>query len=143
MSLRIRIRIRQLLTNTQALTTLEVILASVILTIASMVLMQFIHTGDKIYGRSQLLRKASILARNEAEIIKAQAPLTESIEEVEYEKQIDKRTFIIKRTVMDNDSLQSLAKNYPVKEIVIQVIDPLRPDTTLAMFKFLQGYHTE
>ena len=67
---------------------LEVIIAIFILTVTSAILMNFLLSGDKLYGRNLLIVNASQLARNEAEALKAQAYSLETIEENEFEEEL-------------------------------------------------------
>ena len=138
------------LSKIQGFTILEVTIAVLILTVTTSAIMQCLHTGDKIFWKSSTLDKASILAQNEVERIKSEAPVSEELEDLEFEKEIDNTTFIIKRKVIEEDSINSQFGSYPVKAIEIQVReyrddnyydeDSIKP---LVSFRLLQGYGTK
>ena len=135
------------LSKIHGFTILEVTIAVLILTITTAAIMQCLHTGDKIFWKSSTLDKASILAQNEVERIKSEAPVSEDIEELEFEKEIDNTKFIIKRKIIEDDSITSQISNYPIKAIEIQVWEyndneeyyenSIKP---LVSFRLLQGY---
>lgn len=129
--------------KTSGFTVLEVILAVVILTITTTAIMHFILVGDRVYGRSLLIENATQLARNEAELLKAQAPVSETIEDCEYEKLIGDRSFIVIRQVMENDSLDSLGTDYPIRGIELHVKEEISSDEPLVTFKLIQGYNVK
>lgn len=119
---------------------LEVIIAIVILTITSALLMNFLLSGDKLYGRNLLIVNAARLAQNEAEALKAQAFSPEMIEENEYEEEIGNRMFFIKRNVLDSAVFDSLFSGYPIKVVEIRVMEGVDSEKPLTSFKMLQGY---
>jgi prepilin-type N-terminal cleavage/methylation domain-containing protein len=135
------------LSKKQGFTILEVTVAVLILTITTASIMQGLHTGDKIFWKSSKLDKASVLAQNEVERIKSEAPVSENIEELEFEKEIDNTKFFIRRKIIEDDSIISQFSSYPIKAIEIQVWeyddneeyygDSIKP---LVRFRFLQGY---
>lgn len=122
-------------------TVLEVILAIVILTIISAMLMSFLLSGDKLYSRNMLIVKAAQLARNEAELLKARSSSFEMIEDKEYEEEVGNRMFMIKREVLDTVMLDSLFGGYPVKAVEIQIMEGADSEKPLTRFKLLQGYN--
>jgi Tfp pilus assembly protein PilV len=121
-------------------TVLEVILAIVILTIISTMLMGFLLSGDKLYSRNMLIVKAAQLARNEAELLKARSHSFEMIEDKEYEEEVGNRMFMIKRNVLDTVMLDSLFSGYPVEAVEIQIMEGADSEKPLTSFKLLQGY---
>lgn len=133
--------------NIRGVTILEVTLAVLILTVTTTAIMQCVHTGDKIFWKSSTIDKASILAQNEVERIKSEAPVSEDIEALEFEKEIDNKKFIVNRVIIEDDSINSRIYNYPIKAIEIQVreyndndgyaVDTIKP---LVSFRLLQGY---
>lgn len=120
---------------------LEVIIAIFILTVTSAILMNFLLSGDKLYGRNLLIVNASQLARNEAEALKAQAYSLETIEENEFEEEIGDRMFVIKRNVLDSAVFDSLFSGYPIKVVEIHVMEGVDAEKPLTSFKMLQGYN--
>ena len=120
---------------------LEVIVAIAILSVTTTILMRFLVTGDRLYSRSLLVKNAALLAQSEAELLKTEGPLLEEIESREYEEIIGKRTFNVARRVIEADSLDSLISHYSLREIDLEVLDPVRPEKPLARFKMLQGFN--
>lgn len=120
---------------------LEVVIAIAVLTITTAILMRFFVAGDRLYSKSVVVKNATHLAQNEAEILKVEAPLSEEIEEREYEKEVGKRSYIIRRSVVAQDSLDSLINEFTLREVRIQVSDQLKPEEPLVTFRMLQGYH--
>ncbi len=134
---------RNFTSNKKGLTILEVVMAIAIFTIMSTIIMKFLGSADRLYGKSLAMKNATTLAQNEAELLKAQGPLLETLEDNEYEKSIGKRSFIITRKVFEPDSLDSLIKDYSLSEIELKVSDALRPEKPLVTFMLLQGYNGE
>lgn len=120
---------------------LEVIIAIVILTITSAILMNFLLSGDKLHGRNLLIVNASQLAQNEAEALKAQAYSLETIEEDEFETEVGSRMYYIKRNVLDSAVFDSIFSGYPIKVVEIQVREDVGSEKPLTSFKMLQGYN--
>ena len=121
-------------------TVLEVILAIVILTTISAMLMSFLLSGDKLYSRNLLIVKAAQLAQNEAELLKARSSSFEMIEDKEYEEEVGNRMFMIKRNVLDTVMLDSVFSGYPVEAVEIQIMEGADSEKPLTSFKLLQGY---
>lgn len=122
---------------------LEVIIAIFILTLTSAILMNFLLSGDKLYGRNLLIVNAARLARNEAEALKAQAYSLETIEGNEYEEEVGNRSYYIKRDVLDSAVFDSIFSGYPIEVVEITVLESADSEKHLARFKMLQGYNIQ
>ena len=120
---------------------LEVIIAIFILTVTSAILLNFLLSGDKLYGRNLLVVNAAQLAQNEAEALKAQSYSLETIEDNEFEEEIGNRMYVIKRTVLDSAVFDSLFSGYPIKVVEIHVMEGFDSEKSLTSFKMLQGYN--
>ncbi len=134
--------------NDAGMTVLEVLLAIIILSISSVVVLKFVSAGDVLFGKNVLLENASQLAQNEAEILKAQAPGTGSVEEREYETSMGGREFVVKRHVFEADSVDSLVSDYPLKGITIEIYEGYNEDYELPggpilTFKYIQGFNVK
>ncbi len=121
-------------------TIVEVILAIVILTITTTVIMNFLLAGERVYNRSILIEKAAGMAQNEAELIKAQAPEFGYIENRNYNEKTGARTLRLEREINNMESIDSLIGRYTIREIEIRVVEEKSPEDTLVTFKFIQGY---
>jgi len=102
--------------------------------------MSFLVAGDKIFGRNIAIENAALLARNEAEMLKAAASQLESIDDTEYEIETGGRLFYIKRHVLETEALDSIIGNYPVKTVEIQIFKDREAEKPLTSFTLLQGY---
>ena len=120
---------------------LEVIIAIVILTITSAILLNFLLSGDKLYSRNLLIVNAAQLAQNEAEALKAQAYSLETIEENEFEEEVGNRVYVVKRNILDSAVFDSLFSGYPIKVVEIHVMEGVDSEKPLTSFKMLQGYN--
>lgn len=133
---------RETLQARDGFTIVEVVTASVILMIATMILMQFLTAGDRLYRRNRLVELATTVAYNEAESMRALAPLSMQLSDTTYPKLVGSRQFTISRyTITAGDTLDSLL--YRSKQIEIAVSAENETDTPLVRFKFLQGYGSQ
>ncbi len=134
--------------NSAGMTVLEVLLAIVILSISSVVVLKFVSAGDILFGRNILIENASQLAQNEAELLKAQSPGIETVEEREYETSMGGRAFVVKRLVCEADSVDTLVSNYPLKGITLEIYEGYNDDYEMSAkpiisFKYIQGYNVK
>lgn len=132
----------------KGVTVLEVLLAIVILSIVSVVMWRFVAAGDRLFGRNMLIENAAQVARNAAEVLKAQAPGIEMIEESEYETSMGGRSFVVKRKVLEAGAIDTLISEYPVKAITLEVYESYDedynlPSKPLISFKYIQGYNVK
>lgn len=132
---------KHILKQNKAMTMLEVVLAVVIFTVTTTIVMQFLTTGDRLFGRNVLVENATRLANNEAEFLKAGEVSLENIEDAEYEIEVAKRLYQVNRIIMSKDSLDSLVNHFPIRQVNIYVKDLSKQDDTLVVFKYIQGFN--
>lgn len=125
------------------MTIIEVMVAVVVLTTTTMFISQFLVSGDRIYGRSAHIERATRLARNEAELLKANAPIRSELEDSIYEVTVGERMYAVERKIIENESHDSLFQGFPVQEIEIRVKNDLYDEQAIVEFRFLQGMSKE
>jgi hypothetical protein len=123
----------------RGLTILEVMLAAFILSVVSLFFFQMLVAGDKVRGRGRLLQTVATLAANEAEHIKSAIGSGGTLDDSLYSIEVDKRLFIVERTVIerDDDNLPAYLANTQELEISVH---PAELDTALVRFRVIQGY---
>ncbi|MBN1984308.1 MAG: hypothetical protein JW795_22480 [Chitinivibrionales bacterium] len=133
---------RNIIASQQGQSIIEVITASVILLISTLILTNFLHAGDRLYGRNRLIEYASVAAYNEIEHLKALSPLSQQIADTSYEEEVGGRLFFVSRTqIALSDTLDSLLyKSLPIELSISEVDSKEKP---LLQLRLLQGYDTQ
>jgi hypothetical protein len=101
-------------------TILEVMIATIVLTLISTILFQFLVSGEKIHGRGRLIARATMLAANEAERVKMAGGGAEKLEDSTYEIAADNRMFTVRRLVLPdvNAKQKKVLKDWKKNQIV-------------------------
>jgi hypothetical protein len=121
------------------MTILEVMLAASILSIVSLFFFQMLVAGDKIRGRGKLLQTVATLAGNEAEHIKSAIGSGGELGDSLYSIEIDKRLFIVERTVIEQEEEKIPPYLANTQELEIRV-HPADVDSPLVTFRIIQGF---
>jgi Tfp pilus assembly protein PilV len=120
------------------LTILEVMMATVILTIVAPIFIQFLVAGDKVRGRALTLDRAAMLARNEAERIKSASGLEEPLADSSYEESCGGALFTVERSVVERDEENLPAYLQKTQELRI-VVKRAGTDSALVSLRLIQG----
>jgi prepilin-type N-terminal cleavage/methylation domain-containing protein len=134
------------ITNTQCesgvhgFTLIEVIVAMVIFSFVSVSLFYALTSADRIKARGTSVMSASILARNESEVIKNIAQLHGELNDTTYEIMYGKKEYSVERKIIrpfNSDPFANVKSNIEEIEIVIR---EKNKQTNLWRFNLLQGY---
>lgn len=117
----------------------EVIIAMVIFAMVVISLLRAVTSADKIKGRGATVMAASILARNEAEIIKNIASTSREFHDTLYTSIVNRKEYTIERKVLDQQDLFS--EPNPGKNIfeIKIIISEKNPSAKPFEFRLLQG----
>jgi type II secretory pathway pseudopilin PulG len=131
-----------------AFSVLEVLLAIVVLSISTTVVLRFVLTGDILFGRNLLIENAAQLASNEIETLKAEALVSDTIEGKEYEASLGGRKFMVARNVLPADSVDALLQGYDAKGIELLIYElqdgaDYTETKPLVSLKYLQGFNVK
>lgn len=120
-------------------TLVEVIIAMVIFAMVVISLLRAVTSADKIKGRGATVMAASILARNEAEIIKNIASTSREFHDTLYTSIVNRKEYTIERKVLDQQDLFS--EPNPGKNIfeIKIIISEKNPSAKPFEFRLLQG----
>lgn len=129
---------RRVLGNNSGLTLVEVILAMVVLGIVSVMLLRFLSFGETVRGRGLRIDAASVLARNEAERVKAQAANCVAVEDTFYETSGYDLYFWVSRETVTGDDYWEEEDTTAIQEVAIKVGMLDNPEH-LVEFRLLQG----
>ncbi|MCL2689217.1 MAG: prepilin-type N-terminal cleavage/methylation domain-containing protein [Chitinispirillia bacterium] len=129
---------KKTLPSASGFTIVELMIAIFILSIVVYSLFSGLYTGDRIKGRANATRAASILASNEAERIRSEALQGIEPRELTYMETVSGITFTVYRK--KNYNLDADIENKNVTEIEISV-EPQSKFFSTYKFKLLQGFH--
>lgn len=121
-------------------TLIEVIVAMVVFAFVSISLFQALTAADRIKARGTSVMSASVLARNESEIIKNIAQLHGEFNDTTYEILYGKKEYSVERKIIRPFNADPFANvKSDIEEIEI-VITEKNKQTNVWHFNLLQGY---
>lgn len=125
----------------KGLTLLEVLVALTIFTIVSVTLFSGLASGDRVRGRSVRLQRASRIAANLVEQIRAEAQWGEPPDpgDSTYEEAAGSTMFEVVRTVHDTTHYLTAGSSQRNREITIRVRTAGEQDP-LVRLRLVQGY---
>jgi prepilin-type N-terminal cleavage/methylation domain-containing protein len=124
--------------NADGFTITELMVAIFVFSIVSYSLFNGLSVGDRIKGRANATRAASVLASNEAERIRGEALQGIEPQELTYMETISGITFTVSRKKIYNLGVDIENKN--VMEIEI-IVEPKSKFFSSYNFRLVQGFH--
>ncbi len=124
----------------KGLTVLEVLVAATILVAVTAAIFQFMTTGDRVRGRSLWLSRASMLALNEAERIKAATGKRKTFTDSAYDVDVDGAHLHVARRIIETPDTGLFSFDSALHEIEIAVYRvEFQEDSPLVSVRVVHG----
>lgn len=126
--------------NVDGSTLLEVIVAMVILTSTTLILMYAISSADKLYGKGKKISLIDNIADNELQRLRMYSFTADTLYDSTYTIELERRSFYIKRTVTPYTPLDSTISDFPYPYVVVEIYDKEEDEIPLKTFRMIHGF---